>query len=630
VRRLAPLAALALAAGCFGGVTPEGKYYCANQNGCLQGFVCYQNYCCRQDQVTGLCADDPCLVSGTDADHDGFFVSCGELDCDDNDSTVYPGAAEVCDHKDNNCNGQIDEGVSVTLFMDRDGDGHGDPNSPVQVCPQDSLTGLAKVGDDCNDSDPTVYGGAPELCDGKDNNCNGEIDEGALLSWYKDADGDGYGVTSNFLLSCTRPVGYAALKDDCDDTSPYVHPGATEECNGVDDNCNGLIDEGVTVSVWPDGDGDGYGAAGSMPALLCAPGANQSLNDRDCNDANPAIHPGAPELCNGVDDNCNGVIDEGVKQTFWPDADGDGFGDKSAAPQSSCTAPAGWVANNGDCDDTRPAVNPSAGEVCNGLDDNCNGLVDEGLKHTYFKDNDADGYGDAAQPKVECLAPAGYVENPLDCNDGDASIYPGAPELCDAKDNDCDGVKDNSPLCGPRVDQAELAATWSAGYSTGNTAPAGCLAGAAGTTALAPARDTAQFAAVGANAASIKVVDALPRGFFAAFPQGKNAGWKLTSQVLTFYLQRSPVPVGSAFGQPLVLFCQSDGAWARYEPGFSAGGATFTAVRVTVPVGAPGGWTFGGGFTFAGSTVNWVEVHFNNGGAGDATVWLDDVRFEPQ
>ncbi len=126
-----------------------------------------------------------------------------------------------------------------------------------------------------------------------------------------------------------------------------------------------------------DADGDGYGT--DVPVLACQPPAGYVDNHLDCDDHNNNIHPGAPEICNGVDDNCNGQADEGLNFVqSWRDSDADGFGDP-ATGITACTVPQGYVFNNTDCDDENPAVYPGAAEVCNGIDDNCNGQVDEGF-----------------------------------------------------------------------------------------------------------------------------------------------------------------------------------------------------------------------------------------------------------
>lgn len=103
-----------------------------------------------------------------------------------------------------------------------------------------------------------------------------------------DTDGDGYFVE-----------GGACGSIDCDDNNYYINPGAEEICNGVDDNCNGVIDEGCNEPICTDTDGDGYAVEGG------------ACGEIDCNDNDYYINPGAEEVYNGIDDNCNGIIDEG-------------------------------------------------------------------------------------------------------------------------------------------------------------------------------------------------------------------------------------------------------------------------------------------------------------------------------
>jgi uncharacterized protein (TIGR02145 family) len=169
----------------------------------------------------------------------------------------------------------------------------------------------------------------------------------------------------------------------------------------------------------------------------------------DCNDLDAAINPGATEICNGIDDNCNGQIDEGVKTTYYQDSDEDSYGNASVTTEA-CSVPLGYVTDNTDCNDNNAAIHPGATEICNGIDDNCNGLIDEGVKSTYYQDSDADSYGNASVTTQACSPPAGYVTNNTDCNDNNSSIHPGATEICGNNiDDNCNGQIDEG--CIPTV-----------------------------------------------------------------------------------------------------------------------------------------------------------------------------------
>src|SRR6056297_1674208 len=157
-------------------------------------------------------------------------------------------------------------------------------------------------------------------------------------------------------------------------------------------------------------------------------------SDVDCDDNDPAINPNAQEICDGVDNNCDGQVDEGVLNVYYADADGDGFGDASV-PTEACSPPDGFVADNTDCDDTQASVYLGAPELCDGLDNNCDGQVDEGVLNVYYADTDGDGFGDASVSTEACSRPDGFVEDNTDCDDTQASVYLGAPELCDGLDN---------------------------------------------------------------------------------------------------------------------------------------------------------------------------------------------------
>ncbi|PXF60603.1 MAG: hypothetical protein C4B59_08775 [Candidatus Methanogaster sp.] len=202
--------------------------------------------------------------------------------------------------------------------------------------------------------------------------------EGVMTTYYGDADGDGYGDPENTTEAYSAPTGYVTDNTDCDDTNADVNPGATEVCgNGIDDNCDGQIDEGCTLTTYyGDADGDGYGDPTNTTEAYSAP-AGYVADNTDCDDTNAAVNPGATEVCNGIDDNCDGQVDEGVMTTYYGDADGDGYGDPTNTTDA-CSAPDGYVTDNTDCDDTNADVNPGATEVRNGIDDNCDGQIDEG------------------------------------------------------------------------------------------------------------------------------------------------------------------------------------------------------------------------------------------------------------
>jgi hypothetical protein len=262
---------------------------------------------------------------------------------------------------------------------------------------------------------------------------------GGPASWYPDSDDDGWGAADGEIRACTAPPGTVATGGDCDDRSALVHPEAREWCDGVDNNCDGAVD--VVVQPKPgdlsfiDADGDGYGDPSA--ALACDPGAGASALDGDCDDADPAVHPNAEEVCDGVDNDCDGAYDP-HGPTWYADADQDGYGVSDQA-RVLCQGLPGWAAESGDCDDDDPAVNPGAPEQCNDIDDDCDGIVDETVKLQWYADRDADGYG-SGSGKSSCTAIDDRVTADGDCDDSDPDVHPGALEVCgDGLDNDCDG-----------------------------------------------------------------------------------------------------------------------------------------------------------------------------------------------
>ncbi|MFT5679921.1 MAG: hypothetical protein ACI8RZ_000826 [Myxococcota bacterium] len=375
------------------------------------------------------------LTQSSDQDGDGYTT---DEDCDDNNSLVNPAAVEICDGSDNNCDGEIDEGVSSTYYSDSDGDGFGDNDDFVEAC--DQPEGYVPTGNDCDDASGTTYPGAPEACDGEDNDCDGTIDEDTVDTWYADGDGDGYGDAKVSTSDCNPGDGYVDNRSDCDDSNSSVYPTAEEHCDEVDEDCDGDIDEDpVDADTWYyDDDHDLYGDP-DVAVVQCERPTNYRTNDLDCDDTNEDINPGADEVCDEVDNDCDGDIDEGLTTSWYVDSDSDGYGDDGTSLEA-CAQPSGTIADGGDCDDTDADINPGAEEECDGIDSNCDGDSDN--IRTLYADDDGDGYGDPDDSQISCESPSGWVEDNTDCDDTEETVYPGAPELCDGLDNDCDGATD--------------------------------------------------------------------------------------------------------------------------------------------------------------------------------------------
>jgi hypothetical protein len=304
---------------------------------------------------------------------------------------------------------------------------------------------------DCDDEDAALFPGADEVCDGLDQDCDGVADEGVTGTFWADADGDGYGDPATSLEAC---AGAADNDDDCDDTRADVNPGAAEVCDDVDSDCDGAVDEEGLTLWFTDADGDTFGDP-TTGALDCAP-EGRVASWEDCDDADAAVFPGATEVCDGVDQDCDGGADEGLTSTWYIDYDSDGYG-SDAYTRGGCTQPAGYVAEDDDCDDTEGAVNPGATEVCNTWDDDCDGEIDEDSAadaSTWYVDADGDGWGDTTSPVVACDTPDGFVAPDGDCDDTDATAYPGAPERYDGADDDCDGAVDDNTWVGTGADGA--------------------------------------------------------------------------------------------------------------------------------------------------------------------------------
>lgn len=307
-----------------------------------------------------------------DIDGDGFgnattsIVNCvppvgyvtNNTDCNDADSTEFPGATWVLDNDNDgfgatgstviSCtqpNGYISSlapvdcndanaaiGAAITYYQDADLDGFGNAAITQTACT--APTGYVTNNTDCDDANALVGG--------------------ANTTFYADADNDTYGDATVTMIACVAPTGYVANNTDCDDTNPATHPNAVEVCDGFDNNCNGSNDEGLTTFTWyMDSDNDGLGNP-AVTAQNCLQPTGYVGNDNDCDDSD--ADPNAGETL------------------YYADVDNDTYGDPFDAI-STCTPPSGYVANNEDCDDTNPAINPNATDnTGNGIDENCDGV----------------------------------------------------------------------------------------------------------------------------------------------------------------------------------------------------------------------------------------------------------------
>ncbi len=379
--------------------------------------------------------DTSCEMGG-DADGDGHrATTCNGDDCDDTDANRYPGNAEVCDVNNH------DEDCDTVTFGVRDADMDGYPDAR---CCNVRADGTMNCGVDCNDALGSVNPATSEACNTVDDNCNGTVDEGVGVPLYRDSDGDGFGDPSMTMTGCLGLLmGYVVDNTDCNDRVMSIHPGAPDVCDAtrVDDDCDGTPNNPPAGCMCNVGESRPCTARG-----VCATGTEPCTNGTfgSCSVA------GTPETCNGLDDDCDGTVDNNVQLTCYRDADDDGYAVLGTAGAAMCASvdptragsvhlgcPPGYTgrapstATQGDCDDASAAY--AVPVYC-------------------YVDSDGDGYG-AASVGYECprgtgygMCSAGRSTRPGDCCDGDTSAHPGAAasttrNACGNYDMNCDGAE---------------------------------------------------------------------------------------------------------------------------------------------------------------------------------------------
>jgi hypothetical protein len=286
-------------------------------------------------------------------------------DCDDLDPTVNPGMTEDCNTtKDENCNGSDNDQDALNCdpyYLDQDGDDFGINQSKCLCQPVGKFT--AATPGDCDDNNILINPGVNEVCNNFiDDDCDGDQnDPGAegCKDYYFDADKDGFGLTADMLCLCTAFGNYTAPQGgDCNDSVWGANPNSLEVCgDGIDNDCDGSQNDEDAIACqyfYSDGDGDGYGNPNDSKCLCNGFGKYKTQLLADCNDMVPSINPGATEICNNADDNCNGMLDEGSDAQLCAQSQGMPHVESVVCVQGKCLASGctpGWHDANQDASD---------------------------------------------------------------------------------------------------------------------------------------------------------------------------------------------------------------------------------------------------------------------------------------
>jgi hypothetical protein len=365
---------------------------------------------------------------------------------------------ERCNGADDDCDGATDEGEDAVgcaeSFEDLDGDGFGAISRGLCLC-EGTAAHLVRVSGDCDDGRSSAFPFALEVCNGVDDDCDRSLDEqGAdgCRIFYADDDGDGVGGAREPACLCgSEGVFTATMTGDCDDGDANRAPARSELCDGSDNDCDGAIDEGLVRVGFVDLDGDGWGAGAPVEGCELVP------SDGDCDDAGPNVFPGAPEACNLADDDCDGTVDDGLDGACAAtDTDGDGI----VNAEDNCALVANvdqvdldtdrvgdacdvdvdgdGVSNSMDCEPADRRVWSGALEICDSLDNDCDGTPDDGF-----------GVGASCTVGTGACRAEGTMQCTSDAVGTRCDAVPGptAEEACNGGDDDCDGRVDEGEIC---------------------------------------------------------------------------------------------------------------------------------------------------------------------------------------